>query len=102
TKRYTKSDWAEVKAEMEAAHAAFVRAKRAGEPPTSEAAMDAAEQARLHIQRRFYDLTPEFHRALGDMYISDPRFTKTYEDLEPGSAQYVRDAIHANADRQQG
>ena len=32
-------------------------------------------------------------------YVSDPRFTKTYEDLAPGLAQYVRDAIHANADR---
>ena len=33
------------------------------------------------------------------MYIADPRFTKTYDDLEPGLAAYVRDAIHANADR---
>jgi hypothetical protein len=33
------------------------------------------------------------------MYVADPRFTKTYEDQEPGLAQYVRDAIHANADR---
>ena len=29
----------------------------------------------------------------------DARFTKTYEDMAPGLAQYVRDAIHANADR---
>ena len=99
TKRYSTADWAAVKEEMEAAHAAFVRAKRAGEPPTSEAAMAAAEQHRLHIHRRFYDLTHEFHRALGDMYVADPRFTKTYEDLEAGLAEYVRDAIHANADR---
>ncbi|GAB3062723.1 MerR family transcriptional regulator [Intrasporangium mesophilum] len=101
TRRYTKSDWEEVKAEMEAAHAAFVRAKRSGQPPTSEAAMDAAEQHRLHIHNRFYDLSPDFHRNLADMYVADPRFTKTYEDLEEGLAQYVRDAIHANADRQQ-
>jgi hypothetical protein len=33
------------------------------------------------------------------MYVSDPRFTKTYEDIAPGLAAYVRDAIHANADR---
>jgi len=99
TKRYTKADWAQVKAEMEQTHAAFVRAKRAGEPATGEAAMAAAEQARLHIHRRFYDLSPEFHRNLADLYVSDPRFTKTYEDLEPGLAAYVRDAIHANADR---
>ena len=101
TKRYTKADWEQVRAEMEAAHAAFVKAKRSGQPPTSEAAMDAAEQHRLHIHNRFYDLSPEFHRSLADMYVADPRFTKTYEDLEEGLAQYVRDAIHANADRQQ-
>lgn len=99
TKRYTKADWAEVKAEMESTTSAFVRAKQAGEPPTSDAAMDAAEAHRLHIHRRFYDLDHEFHRGLADMYVSDPRFTKTYEDLEEGLAQYVRDAIHANADR---
>jgi hypothetical protein len=99
TKRYTKDDWAQVKAEMEAVGAAFVAAKRSGEPATSEAAMDAAEAARLHIDRRFYDCSHDVHRNLGDMYIADPRFTKTYEDQEPGLAQYVRDAIHANADR---
>jgi hypothetical protein len=31
--------------------------------------------------------------------VADPRFTKTYEDITPGLAAYVRDAIHANADR---
>ena len=102
TKRYTKADWAEVKAEMEAVGAAFVAAKRSGEPATSEAAMDAAESHRRHIHDRFYDIDHDFHRNLGDMYVADPRFTKTYEDQEPGLAQYVRDAIHANADRHAG
>ena len=63
---------------------AFQAAMADGEPATSERAMDAAEQHRLHIHRRFYDLTPEFHRGLGDMYLADPRFTKTYEDIRPG------------------
>ena len=99
TSTYTKADWAEVKAEMDAANAAFVSAMADGEPATSGRAMDAAEQHRLHIHRRFYDLTPELHRGLGDMYLADPRFTKTYEDIRPGLAQYVRDAIHGNADR---
>ncbi len=39
------------------------------------------------------------HRGLADMYLADPRFTKTYDDRAPGLAQYVHDAIHANADR---
>ena len=99
TSTYTKQDWAQVKAEMDTNNAAFVSAMTDGEPATSERAMDAAEQHRLHIHKRFYDLTPEFHRNLGDMYLADPRFTKNYEDIRPGLAQYVRDAIHANADR---
>jgi MerR family transcriptional regulator, thiopeptide resistance regulator len=99
TSKYTKQDWVQIKAEMEAAGTAFVAAMDAGLPATSEEAMDAAEQSRLQIEKWFYDITPEFHRGLGDMYIADPRFTKTYEDIKPGMAQYVRDAIHANADR---
>jgi DNA-binding transcriptional MerR regulator len=99
TSKYTKDDWVEIKAEMDATNSAFVSALTDGEPPTSERAMDAAEAHRLHINDRFYDLTPELHRGLGDMYLADPRFTKTYEDQAPGLAQYVRDAIHANADR---
>jgi DNA-binding transcriptional MerR regulator len=99
TSTYSKADWVEVKAEMDANNAMFVSAMTDGVPATSERAMDAAEQHRLHIHNRFYDLTPEFHRNLGDMYLADPRFTKNYEDVAPGLAQYVRDAIHANADR---
>ena len=101
TKGYTAADWAEVKAEGDAVNAAFVAALRSGAPATSTEAMDAAEAHRAHIERWFYDLDHDFHRGLADMYLADPRFTKTYEDLAPGLAQYVHDAIHANADRSQ-
>lgn len=99
TSKYTKEDWEQIKAEKEAAGAAFVAAMDAGRRATSEEAMDAAEQSRRHIETWFYDITPEFHRNLGDMYIADPRFMKTYEEIKPGMALYVRDAIHANSDR---
>ena len=62
--------------------------------------MDAAEAHRQHITRWFYDCPAEMHACISDMYVSDPRFTKTYEDIAPGLAQYVRDAVHANAERQ--
>jgi MerR family transcriptional regulator, thiopeptide resistance regulator len=102
TGRYTPADWAQVKADMEAVNAACIAALQGGEPATSVAAMDAAEAHRMHIHERFYDLSHDFHRGLGDMYVADPRFTKTYEDLAPGLAAYVRDAIHANAERHAG
>jgi DNA-binding transcriptional MerR regulator len=102
TKGYTKADWVTIKAEGEASGAALVAALQSGAPATSEAAMDAAEAARLHIDKWFYPCSHAMHRGLADMYVSDARFTKTYEDLAPGLAQYVRDAIHANADRHSG
>ncbi|GAA5031017.1 MerR family transcriptional regulator [Terrabacter aeriphilus] len=99
TQRYTKADWQQVKQEADEVNAAFVAALTAGEPAAGEAAMDAAEAHRRHIDGRFYALDHAFHRGLADMYVADPRFTKTYEDLAPGLAAYVHDAIHANADR---
>ena len=99
TSRYTKADWVAVKAEMDSVNQAFVDALDAGKPATSDAAIDAAEAHRRHIHDRFYDLGYPMHRGLADMYLADPRFTATYEQIRPGLAQYVHDAIHANADR---
>jgi DNA-binding transcriptional MerR regulator len=101
TKNYTKADWAEVKVETDELNNAFLQAFRSGAPATSEAAMDAAEAHREHIDRRFYECSHAFHRNLGDLYVSDPRYTSTYDESlqAPGLAHYVRDAIHANADR---
>ena len=62
-------------------------------------AMDLAEQARLLIDRWFYPCPPEMHVGLAEMYIADPRFTATYEKIHVGMAQYVHDAITANAAR---
>jgi len=95
----TKKDWTRIQAEVEESNAAFAAAIDAGVPATSTRAMDIAEQHRLHIRRWFYDITPELHRDLGDRYLDDPRFTKNYESIRAGMAQYVRDAIHANASR---
>jgi DNA-binding transcriptional MerR regulator len=102
TSQYTKADWVQIKTESDALNNALVAAMDAGLPATSKEAMGAAEASRLHIHTWYYDITPDFHRNLGDMYVADPRWTKTYEDIRPGMAQYVRDAIHANADRAAG
>jgi hypothetical protein len=33
------------------------------------------------------------------MYVADPRFAEHYEDIAKGLAEFVRDAIVANAKR---
>jgi MerR family transcriptional regulator, thiopeptide resistance regulator len=100
TSQYTKADWQAIKAEMDGINARLVEALQAGEPADSPTAMDAAEAHRQHITRWFYDCPAEMHACISEMYVSDPRFAKTYEDMAPGLAQYVRDAVHANAARQ--
>ena len=99
TRRYTKDDWRRIAAEGEEVTARFVALMRAGAAPDSAEAMDAAEVHRAQIDRWFYAVAHPMHRGLADMYLADPRFTATYDDREPGLAQYVHDAIHANADR---
>lgn len=99
TKGYGKSEWEQIKADTDRANEQIAAALDAGLPADSEQAMDAAEAARQVIDRWFYPLDGDFHRCLGDMYVQDPRFTKTYDDVRPGLAVYLRDAIHANADR---
>jgi DNA-binding transcriptional MerR regulator len=96
---YTKEDWVEIKAQADANIAAFAEAIRAGEPADGPIAMDLAEAHRTHIARWFYRLDHDQHRGLGDLYTSDARYYEPYEQIAPGFSQYVRDAIHANADR---
>jgi DNA-binding transcriptional MerR regulator len=99
TARYTKADWQRMKEESAAPITALATAMHAGTPADSVAAMDAAEAHRQHISRWFYECTYEIHVGLGKMYVADPRFRATYEKVAPGLAEYLRDAIVANAAR---
>ncbi len=97
--RYTKADWARIKARGEEVNRRFADAMGAGLPADGPEAMDAAEAHRQSIDEAYYACSYEMHRGLGEMYLADPRFTATYESLAPGLAQYVHDAILANAAR---
>lgn len=99
TSRYTKDDWAKLKAEADANVEALARAMDEGVAPTEARAMDLAEQHRLHLERWFYPCPTTFHVELGEMYVADPRFTANYDRIREGLAAYLRDAIQANAAR---
>ncbi|MEU8776336.1 MerR family transcriptional regulator [Streptomyces sp. NPDC048606] len=96
---YTKDDWRRMQdrsAEWTARYAALMDA---GEPADGEAAMDLAEEHRLHIDGWFYPCSYEMHVCLGDMYVADERFKAFYDGTRPGLAEHLRDAITANAVR---
>ena len=98
TSTLTKQQWIEIKEAGDDLNrrlaAAMARRRGAGQ----RAAMDLAEEHRRAIET-VLRLQHQMHRGLGDMYLADERFTRTYEQVAPGLAQWLRDAIHANADR---
>jgi DNA-binding transcriptional MerR regulator len=96
---YTKADWEQIKTEGAEIDGGLIEAKRAGLAPDSVEAMDLVERHRQHISRWFYECSREMQSGLGEMYVADPRFKKRYDDLEPGLAEFVRDAIRANSVR---
>lgn len=100
TAQFSKQDWVQVKESGDQLNQRLAQEMAKGSAPSSSAAMDLAEEHHRSIEV-FYDCPYPMHRGLGDMYVSDERFTSQYEQVAPGLAQWLRDAIHANADRQE-
>lgn len=96
--QYSKADWERIKAESDDIYASFGRLYDADAPADGPEAMDAAETHRQHIVRWFYDCPPALHRGLGDLFAGDPRFHTMLPSAD--SAEWIRSAFHANADRQ--
>jgi DNA-binding transcriptional MerR regulator len=93
-----KEQWVEIKKAGDDLNRRLAETMRSGAAPDSPQAMELAEEHRRGIET-FYDCGYPMHRNLGDMYVQDERFTRTYDEVAPGLAQWLRDAIHANADR---
>ena len=96
--KLSKQDWIDIKAEGDAILQALAEAKRTGVAPGSAEADALAERHRASIDR-FYDVDHEMHVCLAEMYLADERFTRYYDDVEPGLAQYLHDIIVASIDR---
>ncbi|WP_457029113.1 MerR family transcriptional regulator [Kitasatospora sp. P5_F3] len=102
TGRYTKADWARIKAEGDALNARYAAALTAGIAPDSAEGMALAEAHRQQITDAYYDCGYAIHRGLAEMYLADERFTATYERIAPGLAHWLHAAIIANAEAYEG
>ena len=89
---FTKQDWIDIKTENDALLEALAQAKRAGVEPGSADADELAARHRASIER-YYDCGDEMHRSLVEMYLADERFTRYYDDVESGLAQFVHDIV---------
>jgi len=97
---YGKPQWAQIKAEGDEIQRRLGVVYQSGVAPEAPEAMDAVEAHRAFVTRWFYDLSPQMHCRLGELFVTDARFTATYEAIAPGLAAWVQAAIEANAERQ--
>jgi len=94
---YSEAHWPQMQGEQQANIDAFVAALQSGQSAESESAKAYAEEHRRLIDQWFYPLSYEMQVNLAEMYLADPRFTEFYDNHADGLAQFVHDAIVANA-----
>jgi hypothetical protein len=61
--------------------------------PAGELAQRAADLHRQWLELYWDGYTKEAHAGLGDMYVADERFRAYYDEEQPGTAEFLRDAI---------
>ncbi|HEU5126599.1 MAG TPA: TipAS antibiotic-recognition domain-containing protein [Glycomyces sp.] len=66
-----------------------------------DAAVEAVVADHYRLMERLWGTVPtaEAYKGLGSLYTDDPQFTATYDAVAQGLAVYLRDAMHAWADR---
>lgn len=98
SQHFTRNDWETVQKQHVQWNERAATLLQQSVSPTEEEALEHAESHRRLIEQH-YPCSYAMHRQLADLYVNDPRFTAHYEAHAPGLAQWVRDAIHANADK---
>ena len=94
TATYGKPEWDAIKRESESIYQRL--AALMGTPVTALAVQALVEEHRQHLERWFYPCGVAMHHGLGQMYVSDPRFTANLDKVAPGFARYLADAIAAS------
>ncbi|MDV6373707.1 MerR family transcriptional regulator [Deinococcus arenicola] len=95
TSRYTRADWEEVRAELNAIYARYLALMGAGTPADSAEAKAVAADHCAHISARYYDASPEMMRGLAEMWVADDRFTHNIDRAGEGLAAYSSAAVLA-------
>lgn len=92
----SQQEWAQTQKDEEEYKAALRRAVETGDP-TCE---DAREAVRFHAAWLAHywpqgAVTPKAHIGMAEMYVQDERFAAYYEQVAPGCAAFLAEAVKA-------
>ncbi|QUI22597.1 MerR family transcriptional regulator [Vallitalea pronyensis] len=91
TASYKSEQWKEIKEKNTAIFDKIVSLMDKG--PADAEVQEAVGAYRQYITDYFYTCTPEIFRGLGDMYITDQRFTKNLNKHGEGFAAFMKEAM---------
>jgi DNA-binding transcriptional MerR regulator len=91
TSKYTKDDWARIQQEMRQIDTDM--AALMDRSVTDPEVQDVVRRKRACFDRYFYPCSVDMLAGLSEMWVSDARFTATYDKIKPGLAQFWHDAV---------
>lgn len=89
----TEQQHEEVTTLAEELHNTLAEAFKTGDP-ASDIAQKAADLHKQWLTFYWSEYSKEAHAGLAQMYVDDERFTAYYDKEQPGTAAFLRDAIH--------
>nr|WP_263323116.1 MerR family transcriptional regulator [Neobacillus sp. Marseille-Q6967] len=88
----TQEQYEEVTALAEQVQKTLAEAYKTGDP-AGELAQKAADLHKQWLTYYWKEYSKEAHAGLAQMYVDDERFTSYYDKEQPGTAEFLRDAI---------
>lgn len=96
TSKYTKNDWSKLMTRFDEIYKKIAVLM---DRDVSDVEVQAAVvEWRQYITDNFYTCTPEIFRGLGELYVSDERFTANIDKYKPGLANFLQEAIGVYCD----
>lgn len=96
---YGPEEWAQIAAEQHEWERRVVHLHTSGGAADGDDALALAEEQRKSVERWYFTCPPELHREIIDALLDDASFRTRYDRLATGTAEFIRSAVHANADR---
>lgn len=98
TSAYSSEDWGTIQAKTEEIYQRVIA--RMDHGPEDPLIQEAVADWRQLITDNFYDCSIDIFRGLGDLYVSDQRFTKNIDKYKEGLAAFLKEAMHYYCDQQ--
>jgi DNA-binding transcriptional MerR regulator len=92
-KGYSKQKQAELARGLDGVMADFAACMKNGHEPGSADAQGLVKRLQEYICANYYDCTDEILSGLGQMYVSDERFTENIDKHAEGTAKFISEAI---------